>query len=84
LIENGVYTAVQKSKKIMPNCVKREDTSIGLIVFSGGLYHSRVYSTLTVLLHKSRTIKVALSPWLDNTEQLFDLFFSTPNRTIAK
>jgi hypothetical protein len=46
----------------MPNCVKRADTSIGLIVFSGGLYHSRVYSIVTVLLHKSRTIKVALGP----------------------
>lgn len=84
MYEYCVYTAVQKSIKIMPNCVKRADTSIVLIVFSGGLYHSRVNSTVTVLLHKSRTIKVALGPWLNNTEKLFDPFFSTPNRTIAK
>ena len=43
------YTAVQKGIKIMPICVKRADTSIVLTVFSGGLYHSRLYSTVTVL-----------------------------------
>jgi hypothetical protein len=78
-----LYCSAKKSKN-NANCVKRADTSIGLIVFSGGLYHSRVYSNVTVLLHKSATIKVALGPWLNNTEKLFDPFFSTPNRTIAK
>jgi len=68
----------------MPTCVKRAETSIVLSVFSGVLYHSRVNTNVTVLIHKSGTTKVSLGSCLNNTEKLFDPCFSTPNRTIAK
>ena len=74
MYEYCVYTAVPKSQKIMSNCVKRAETNIVLIVFSGVLYHNHVYNPVTVLLHKSGTIKFSLGSCLINTEKLFNPF----------
>jgi hypothetical protein len=42
-----VYPAMSKSQKQVPNCLKRAEMSIVLIVFNGVLYHTCTY-TVTV------------------------------------